>query len=132
MIDAIIETQSAKIWLDTDGIIRLVSLGSHGEGLAPAEENWLAVDQARRGKRRPLFGDIRKTGPVDAEGRKFYANIEGKDLITAVALLVESPISRVVGSLFLGLNRPPVPIRIFTSEQMALEWLRDFLEDEEK
>lgn len=132
MTDAIIETRSAKIWLGEDGIIRLVSLGSHGEGLAPAQENWQAVDQMRQGKRRPILGDIRKTGPVDAEGRKFYANVEAKDLISAVALLVESPISRVVGSLFLGLNRPPVPIRIFTSEQQALEWLRGFLKEEEK
>jgi len=35
-----------------------------------------------------------------------------------------SPLSRAVGNIFLGVNRPLVPCRLFTSEPQALAWLR--------
>lgn len=128
----VIETQTARIWLDEDGIIRVSLIGVKSEGLAIARENWEALSQTSQGKIRPMFADIRSVKTVGVEERRFYARIETKDLINAVALLVNSPISRVVGSFFLGLNRLPVPIKIFTSEGQALEWLKGFLEKEKE
>ena len=127
-----IETRTAKVWLGDDGIIRLVSLGVSSEGVTIARENWEAINQVSQGKIRPVFADIRNVKTVGAEERRFYARVETKDLFSAVAMLVDSPLSRVIGSFFLGLNRLPIPIRLFTSEEHALEWLRGFLEKESK
>ena len=46
----------------------------------------------------------------------------------AIALLVGSPLSRVIGNFFVGLNRSTFPLRLFTSEEEAIAWLRTFLE----
>ena len=132
MSDPIIETRTAKVWLGQDGIVRITSRKTTPGTLADSREIWNAVKSASAGKIRPLFADIRNTGAIDSEGRRYYSRPETKELTTAVALLVESPISRVVGSFFLGINRLSVPIRIFTSEQQALTWLNVFLDDEKK
>ena len=87
-------------------------------------ELWEAVKSVIGGKTCLLFADIRNTDPVDAESRRYFSRPETKELIRAVALLVQSPFSRVVGSLFLGVNRLPIPVRLFTSEEQALEWLK--------
>jgi len=123
-----IETQTAKIWLDDEGIINLVIKGKQQEGLKNSQENWEAVNRIRQGKVRPIFVDIRNVKFIDQEGRKFYAREEGKDLVNAVAFMVDSPLSRIIGSLFIGLNRLPVPVRLFASEEQALAWLREFIE----
>ena len=126
------KTQTARIWLGEDGIIRISLIGVMSEGLAIAQENLEAVSQVSQSKIRPVFADIRNIRSIGAEERKFYARMETKGVINAVALLVDSPLSRVIGSFFLGLNKLPVPTRIFTSEEQALAWLRSFIEREKE
>jgi len=71
-----IETQTAKIWLDDEGIINLVSKGKQQEGLKNSQENWEAVNRIRQGKVRPIFVDIRNVKFIDQEGRKFYGGVQ--------------------------------------------------------
>ena len=44
----------------------------------------------------------------------------------AVALVIDSPLSRVLGNFFLGFNRPETPARLFTSVDEARAWLNTF------
>jgi len=41
-----------------------------------------------------------------------------------VALLIASPLSRVLGNFYLRINRPETPTRLFSSEEEAGAWLR--------
>ena len=58
----------------------------------------------------------------DVEARKAYANID-PSLIYAGALVVESALSRALGSFFIGLSRPNVATKLFDSVENAVEWL---------
>ena len=129
MNNPMIETRTIKVWLDEEGILRIVTKpGITQQTLSDAVENMDAVEKARLGKKRPVFVDIREAMSTDSEGRKYYTRPELVDLFSAGAFVVGSPISRVIGGLYLGLNRPPFPIRLFTSESEALDWLRNLLE----
>ncbi len=131
MSESVIETRTTKIWLGADGIIRIVTKpGVSKQTLADAVENMEAVDRVRLGKKRPAFIDIRKAMSTDAEGRRYYSRTEHKETVSAAAFIVGSPISRMIGSLFLGLNRPPFPLVLFDSEDKALEWLKGFVTNE--
>jgi hypothetical protein len=56
-----------------------------------------------------------------------YFSTRGRDTkINSMAVLIKSPISRVVGNFFLGINKPAVPTRLFDNEADALEWLKKF------
>ena len=59
----------------------------------------------------------------DAEARRAYANIDPR-LFFAAALVVESALSRALGSFFVGLSRPVVPTKLFDSVENAIEWLK--------
>jgi len=59
----------------------------------------------------------------DVEARRVYAEID-PHLIYAGALVVESALSRALGSFFIGLSRPVVPTKLFDSIENAIEWLK--------
>jgi hypothetical protein len=65
---------------------------------------------------------------IAREARDYDAR-EAARVAPAVALIVGSPLSRMIGNFFLGLNRTAVPIRLFTSEPAARSWLRRYLRD---
>lgn len=126
-----VQTRTSKVWLGEDGILRVLSLPVKEITLADARDNWAAVAAAGQGVARPILGDIRDVRGISKEARKFYAGDETIRLVSAIALQVESPISRMIGTLFLGFNKPPVPLRLFTAEDEAVEWLKGYLESED-
>ena len=71
--------------------------------------------------------DISKLRTMSREARAFFMKPEHTEILHAVALLIGSPLSRAIGNIFLGLNRPVTPTRLFTDEESALVWLRTFL-----
>jgi len=123
-----VTTRTAKIWLRADGVIQVVTLPNVQEGLEDAKENIVVIAGFASEKRRPVLVDIRAALGLDREVRVYYSSAEGVKADTALALLVESPFSRVLANFFIGLNKMPVPTRLFTSEDEAVAWLRNFIE----
>ena len=97
------------------------------ETLDDARANVALCLRRNAGGRRPLLVDLRQVKTQTAEARAYLAGAEGLRVSQAVGLLIGSPVSRVVGNLYLGLNKPTIPTRLFTSEEEAQAWLRGFL-----
>ena len=66
------------------------------------------------------------SGQLDRAAREYYAGPEYAAVVDATALLVGSPVGRMIGTFVLRLARPVAPIRVFTSEPEALAWLEGF------
>lgn len=49
------------------------------------------------------------------------------DLVSAVALIVGTPLSRMMGNVFLSVSKPMAPTRLFHDEASALAWLQEFV-----
>ena len=96
--------------------------------LAESKETLAAYQKVSQGQPRPLLTDIRNVKSVDRASRVYAADQEFSSTVSAAAILVASPVSRMVGNFFLGVNRPPYPTRLFTSEAKAIEWLKEFLD----
>ena len=64
---------------------------------------------------------------VEREARAFFASEEYMRLCSQTALVVGSPVSRVIGNFFVGLNRPTYPCKIFDDPELAAQWLREFV-----
>jgi hypothetical protein len=47
--------------------------------------------------------------------------------VSAVALIVDTPLSRVLGNFFLAVNKPLYPTRLFDNEASALAWLQELV-----
>jgi hypothetical protein len=84
-----------------------------------------AMAQLTGGRQSPLLVDVREVGPQDRAARNEFAR--RGDLVSAVALIVGTPLSRMMGNFFLGVSKPMAPTRLFDDEATALIWLREFV-----
>jgi hypothetical protein len=48
-------------------------------------------------------------------------------VVCAVAVLVDNPLSRMLGNVFLGVNKPAFPTHLVEDQESGLAWLRDYL-----
>ena len=122
------DVRSQRISLGDDGIVRTtMQPGVFELELADAREVIHAVGSLCGGVRRPALVDLRELRSMSRDCRKYFAGPETASVETAVALLVGSPIARAIGNFFMGLNKPLMPTRLFTSEDDALVWLRGYV-----
>src|ERR1051326_9595592 len=95
-----ITTRTAKISLREDGIIQTVVKPPEGrESVADAQANIAVVDRISAGKRHPMLVDMRAVPGIDREVREYYSRVQ---VATARALLVESPVGRVIANFFIS------------------------------
>ena len=121
-------TRITKIWLGEDGIGRVVFLPNIVITLGTAKEHFAACTKLSKGKSVPVFCDLRNIKYGKREARQYFASKEASKLTKASAILVSSSVSKVIGNFFVGINKPPYPVKFFASESEAMEWLKVFLE----
>lgn len=95
--------------------------------LQDAVANSAAVSSFFKGKKYPLLVDARQVKYLDKEARKHFSTNGRETKITCFALMVKSPLSRVIGNFFMGLNKPEMAARLFDDEKKAILWLKSFL-----
>jgi hypothetical protein len=78
------------------------------------------------GKSYPLLVDMSGIKSTTREAREYLATI-GSTLAKAAALITGSSFNRMLGNVFLTIDKPAVPTRLFTNEEKAKEWLKEFL-----
>jgi len=122
-----ITMRTAITRLDAEGLIRVTTLPGSEQVLADAQDNMRAMERLAGGQARPMLLDIRQIKSQDRDARLFYSRPENTRMVSAVAIIVGSPMSRVFGNFVLGFSKATAPTKIFSSEEEALAWLRGFL-----
>ena len=74
-------------------------------------------------RKQSLLVDLRNNPQPDDASKAFAKSETLSEITRAMAMLVNSKASRIIGNFFVGLNRPPYPTRLFTDEIVALDWL---------
>jgi predicted transcriptional regulator len=67
----------------------------------------------------------REAVKMTQECRRYFAGKEHAAVFTKCALIVTSPISKIIGNFFLGANKPIRPTKLFTDVNQGLNWLKD-------
>ena len=78
---------------------------------------------------RPILVDINNLKTVSKESRSIYSSEKTAEYLTAAALLVGNPVSRIMGNFYLGINKTSMPVKMFTNTEEAIDWLKTFLTD---
>jgi hypothetical protein len=121
-----VDTPTATIWIE-DGILRVeIKPGAKVEA-RDAEAHVQLTAELVDERKAPLLADISRVLSTSREARSTYAGPRADEVLSALALLVDSPISMVIGNFYLRLSRPPFPCRVFSDKEKALDWLRDFV-----
>lgn len=127
MKSEIIDTGSSKIWMDDCGIIHTKYPVKIDVTLESAICDIGVIEKLSKGRKVPLLVNMGNTRSISRDAREYFSGKESVKVMAAAALVVNSAVHRVMGNFFLGINKPPFPLRLFSSEQEALEWLIQFI-----
>jgi hypothetical protein len=120
------ENKYCQLWIE-NGILFFV----YKKGLELTLEDAITIVKDRldfqKGKAYPVFCDFRGVLTGSKAARDYLAN-EGSELISTVALLISSPVMRVVVNFYLKIDKPKVPTVAFTEKDKALDYLNKYVE----
>ncbi len=71
----------------------------------------------------PMLVDIRGLKSMESGVREFIFKDEGFKFISACGIIIESDVSKFMGSAIICVNKPIIPIKLFTNKDFAREWL---------
>lgn len=82
-----------------------------------------------KGKTYPVFVNLGKFVEMDKDARDFMACDESTKGLSAMAILFSNWLHRSAGNLWLLINKPKIPTKLFSSKKDALDWLEQFKEE---
>jgi hypothetical protein len=116
------ESDRIIVDLAEDGIVE-VTLPPNSVVRSPeAQAAAAAVRAFAKGRRLPLLMTVTGVLSVTDDARLTYTN---SVVVSACALLGESPVDRVIAHFLLRAKPDSLPGRFFTSESEARDWLRE-------
>jgi len=127
-----VETATQKLYWDSENEIVWGELFAKQLTEEDAKENIDAQESVRDGMNRVktrVLIDMTEVTEITKEARDYFANERMASIQRATALLIGSPVSRVIGNFFMGLNKPISPTRLFTNPHKAIQWLHTFSDD---
>ena len=127
MSNEISRTNIAQVWMTDNGIFHAIFDTNVNLTLEEAKEIIALEKKLSGGNRHPAFVDIQKVKTVHQDARQYFASDSAAEIQVAAALLIGSPVSRAIGNFFLRLNKPILPVQMFTDKKQALHWLEQFL-----
>ena len=121
----VIETRTERLWLHPEGYVLAEVRPGLVADLNDAVVNVEAVGQLAAGRRLPVLLDMRAHATsATRECREYYAGAEAQVVNLAVAMLVRSNISRILGNFFLGLNNSSGSTRLASRFACSPTWTR--------
>jgi len=117
-----IEFEAAVLRLREDGILEVVVRPNAETSLEDAQAIH-AVMREVCDRPAVVLADIRGLRRSGVVVERYAAGPEVAAITCRLALLVESPVSRMLGNLKMGLAKPTYPTRLFTDEDAAVAWL---------
>jgi hypothetical protein len=114
-----------RMWQRPDGIVQQVWVAGVTMEVEDARGAVEALIQLVGDRRVPLLVDVHDAGPTSRASRSEF--VAQGDRVSATALLVGTPLSRMMGNFFLAVSKPVVPTRLFDDEASAVAWLLGFV-----
>jgi hypothetical protein len=120
------EGPTFKVFLEEEALIVIDIKPGSSCNLEGAIDIIDAIRKLSNGSSFMVLADISKLIGMSADGRA-YVRKEGFKIphMEKIALIVGNPLSRIVGSFYIGLSRPPMPIKLFDNKEKAKTWLLD-------
>lgn len=120
----VVDTAIARVWRRRDGILH-VEIKPH---VVIDEANSLALNDAIRTNwvrddKLLMLTDISAPHQTTPGGRRSGTSPPIVEITKKLAILVRSPVARMIGNLFMRAKRPPYPTHLFTAEDDAVAWL---------
>lgn len=118
---------TSTIWMDEDGIVYSVPKPGVGPSTrAESEETIERFKEIMNYEKRCMILQSGSDPLPNKEDRKWIAK-ELEALTKAMAIIYTSPMGRMMANLFFGLMPASYPVKFFSNEKEAREWIRQYL-----
>lgn len=124
MEEKVVQTKAGYLTIGEDGIIRFRITPGAIVDVEVAEKCIAGAAELAGDRKHILLIDMRGLRSITREARHAYTT----GPTTAVALLIGSPVGKAIGNFFIALNKPAYPLKMFTSETEAVNWLKVYVE----
>lgn len=114
-----------RMWLRPDGIVQLHWAAQTTRQLEDAISAIDSLTKLTGGRPTPLLVDLHDAGPQDRAARTEF--VRRNDLVSAVGLIVGTPLSRMMGNFYIAVSKPHAPTRLFDDEASAVAWLSQYV-----
>ena len=121
--DHIVETALATVWLDEQGIVCILTKMKVSLTREHLSELFNAVRSFGNGKKVRILNQASNVSSAVSRDDVDLVMEEAKDLIDALAIIATSPLSRMVVNLLLRIRSFPFPMKLFSNERDARQWL---------
>ena len=121
----IYETEIGIFWLDADGILCQNSKATP-RTMENMKKHIDLIRQITNNAKVCTLADGTHAAPSNKEIRDFVKT-ELKKSTKAMAILSSSPLGTLLANFIILFNRQDIPIKLFTNEKEAKEWLRHYL-----
>lgn len=116
-----IDLRCYNTWMGEDDIVRTKVKNGAEIVLNDAIENSKAVNSFDT-ESYTMIVDTTLAKSITKEARDYFSMKGRESKVVAFAILVNSPLSKLIANFFMGLNKPRVPVKLFTNEQEAINW----------
>jgi len=121
------ETNTSKINLDEHGIVHVVKKPGSEERLDDAKENVDAIIKICNNTSHPAYIDLTCMKSQYEEAVVYYGEMAQSASCFACAFLIGDMQSTALGRANVELSDPKISTALFTSEEQAIKWLKQFL-----
>jgi hypothetical protein len=121
----LIKGEIADYWLDPDGILYSYSKNPQ-RTVENIRNNIALVKKITGNKKVPLLIYLSNSPVPDKKTRKFSAE-QLPNVYTAMAMISKPGLAKFIMNILFSLKTPPIPMKSFSSDIEAKEWLKQYL-----
>ena len=118
-------TKHYKVWLE-NGIIYTSWTEDSIITLKLIKEVVKKYWKLTEGIARPLFLDMSGILAIKGDARRYLAGSDATKYVSAGAIYVDDHLLFLAAKVFIHVDEPPVPYRVFTERDSAMQWLELF------
>lgn len=122
----IYDLPTTTLWFDKDGIVCSISKKIPPQTLEDSKKGVEDFKKIIGNKKVCLLADVTNSAETTREVRD-YAAIELPKLVKAVAMISKSALGRMLANMFFSIKEQPYPVKMFSDEVEAKQWLKKFL-----
>lgn len=81
-------------------------------------------------KKMPLFVDVGNLLSIDRSARRYLASKDAWEFLSAGAIYSNNKLLEILGKAWFQLDKPVVPVTVFSNRDSALQWLQQYKKDQ--
>lgn len=124
----IIDISTGRISIIQDEIVKLEFTPNVKINLEQAKEIFQARLQLIACNKQFVLTDLRTVPVPDIHARNYTQSNEVTNITHGMAILIGSPMSKILGNFFFGINKAKFPTKLFTCQDTAIDWLKKLKE----